>query len=220
MKNLIAYRKPTGWSTFLSVLISLTFMITWLPFIRSSFDGDSYVWGTAFFGTQMSGAGFGGDYPFLVFQLLFYCSLFASLFWAKNRLIYYVLLVVWYITVFGSFIADIIVNGDQMFHGDTLNVHISITWIIVPLAILALILIGVVIRSDMKASKETIPWNSKNTFWMLLILSPLPVQAFLLAYGEPHDITDQIGVLISIVQCFLIPIFLRPRTASPKMATA
>ena len=220
MKNLIAYRKPTGWTTFLSVLISLTFMITWLPFIRSTFDGNSYIWGTTFLGVQMSGAGFGGDYIFLVFQLLFYCALFVSLFWAKNRLIHYVLLVVWYLTVFGSFIADIIVNGDQMFHGETLNVHISITWIIIPLAMLALLLIGKVILSDMKADNEAIAWNSKNTYWMLLILGPIPVQAFLLATGEPHGITDQIGVIISIVQCFMIPVFLRPRTASTKLATA
>jgi hypothetical protein len=126
--------------------------------------------------------------------------------------------VIWYLTVFGSFIAEIIVNGDQMFHGETLNVHISITWIIIPLAVLALLLIGKVILSDMKADDEAIAWNSKNTYWMLIILGPIPVQAFLLASGEPHGITDQIGVIISIAQCFMIPVLLRPRSASTKLA--
>ena len=97
-----------------------------------------------------------------------------------------------------------------MFHGDTLNVHISITWIVVPLATLALFMIFLVIREDLAAGGQTISWNMRNRNLMFLILGPLPIQAVLFAIGEPHALTDEIGVIISILQCLLIPIFLRP----------
>ena len=108
-------------------------------------------------------------------------------------------------------LVDIIVNGGAMFHGDTLNVQISISWIVVPLSILAIGLIFMVIRQDQASQEVSIPWDLKNRNLMLLILGPIPIQAVLFAIGEPHGITDQIGVVMSIVQSYLIPIFLRPR---------
>ncbi len=91
-----------------------------------------------------------------------------------------------------------------------MNVHISLTVILVPLSILALLLVIYIILKDRKAPEVQIPWNKANRIRLFLILGPLPIQAILLASGEPHGITDKIGVVMCILQCFLIPLIIRP----------
>jgi len=220
MKTLQAYRTPNTLTNILTFLISLTFMTTWLPFLRAIFDGASYEWGTTYFGFLIHGAGVNLDFIYVVVQLLFYASLMISMYWVRSRTTYYALLGVWFINYFGNLISDIVINGDTMFHGETLNVHISITWIIVPLSLLALLLIFFVIRADGNAEEQTIPWTAKNKTLLLVILGPLPIQGVLFATGEPHGITDQVGVIISILQSFLIPIILRPQLVKPKAAVS
>ena len=128
----------------------------------------------------------------------------------KNRNWFYGLLVLWFLNVFGNLLFDIVWYGDTMFHGDTLNVHVSLTAIVVPLSLLALVMIFFLVKWDRKAAEESIVWNRRNRQLMWIILGPLPIQAVLFAIGEPHGITDQVGVIISIVQSFAIPVFLRP----------
>ena len=210
MKNLIAYRKSTTLKKVLSFIIAITFMIVWLPFVRCIFDGESYQWGAEYFGQMVHGKGVDGSFIFLVFQLAIYVALFYSIYWVRNRIWFYVMLAIWFINVFGNQIAEILINGGTMFHGDTLNVHISVTWIIIPLSIIALLLVIIVIREDINAKEVEIPWNAKNRFYAWVILGPLPLQALLLSMGEPHATTDEIGVVISIVQCFLIALIYRP----------
>lgn len=220
MEKLTAYRKPTRTKNILSVILGLTFMIVWLPFVRSIFDGSSYQWGMNYFGFMIYGKGVTASFIFIIIQLIFYIGLFISMYWSKNRLWFYSLLVIWFMHVFGNLIADIIINGDTMFHGDTMNVHISITWIIVPLAVLAATIATVVIIEDIKAEETKTPWNSKNQLYLYIILGVLPLQAILLSTGEPHGITDQIGVIITITQCFLLPLIYNPKTSVPQTSFA
>lgn len=220
MKNLIAYRSSTKLTSILTFIMSLTFMIVWLPFLRAIFDGSSYQWGTVYYGLSIHGAGVNADFIFVVIQLLFYTALFFSIYWVRNRVWFYGLLIIWYFNVFGNFISEIIMNGDTMFHGDTLNVHISLTWIIIPLSLLALTLVYFVIRADRRAEEQYILWSKKNRVLLYIILGPLPVQAVLFAIGEPHGITDQIGVIMSIIQSFAIPEILRPNKVMVSSAVA
>ena len=210
MKTLIAYRPSSKLKTLLAVLISLTFIPVWLPFLRSIFDGRSYEWGASYFGFQINGAGVTPGFIFFVIQFLFYVALLISMFHIRNRLFYYLMLAIWFIHVFGNLLSDIIMNGDTMFHGDTLGVHVSLTWIVIPLSLLGLLLILFEIKADQKAGEQFIPWTTKNRNLLWLIMGPLPFQAVLFASGEPHGLTDQIGVIIAIAQCFLIPMILRP----------
>jgi len=220
MKTLIAYRKTSRLLTVLTVLISFTFMVTWLPVVRSIFDGSSYQWGLNFYGLGFSGEGITASLLFPIAQLLFYSALFISMFWVRKRQWFYGLLIAWYFMVFGNLLSDIAINGGTMFHGDTLNVHISLTWIVLPLSLLALVLIYFVIREDRKAEEPQIPWATKNRNLMFWILGPLVIQAILFSYGEPHGITDQIAVVWSILQSFLIPLILRPYASAPEISGA
>lgn len=224
MKQLFAYRTPNVWSRVLGFLLSVTFMIVWLPFIRSLFDGETYAWGTNYFGLFIHGAGLTPSFVFLVLQLAFYTALIIGMYRMKNRLIYQVLLALWWVNVFGNLLFDIIVNGDTMFHGDTLNVHISISWIVIPLSLLALVVIALFVRSESSVTlSKPAAWSGKNTQLMRLFLYSLPLVFVLLFFGEPHALTDEIGVLIAIAHCFYVPMIFRPfghvTQESPQLAT-
>ncbi len=210
MKQLHAYRKPDVWKNLLSFIIALTFMLVWLPFIRSIFDGTTYQWGAEFFGTIMVGKGLEGDFYYLVLQMAFFAVLFVSMYWVKNRRVFYGMLIAWFVLVFVNLWVDMLINGPAMFHGDTMDVHISITWIVIPVSILALALIVFVIRNDVKTEETQIAWTDTNRRigWGLLLC--LPIQLFLLSTGEPHELTDEIGVIISIAQCYVLPFLLKP----------
>ncbi len=215
MDKLTAYRRRDGLITGLMFLMAFTFLIVWLPLLRSILDGDTYQWGTTWFGIQISGAGITSSLFFLVIQLAFYVALFWSIFRAKNRMIAYLLSIVWWVHVFGNLLYEIAVEGDTMFHGDTLNVHVSLSMIVIPLSIVSAILIGLWIRRDMNSSGTVINWSRRNTLLALLILGPLPIQAILLRVGEPHATTDEIGVLITILQCLLLPFIFFPYAPKP-----
>ena len=210
MNSLIAYRKSNNLLNWFHLLISFSFIIVWLPFLRAIFDGKSYQWGTNYYGFNFNGAGVTADFLFVIIQLIFYVALFVAAYRVRNRKIYYALLVLWFLNVFGNLLASIVRDGDTMFHGDTLNIHISLTNIIIPLSIMASICMFLIIRKDIKTPEVTVPWNSKNTKLALMILAPILIQAILFATGEPHGITDKIGVIAAIAQCFLIPLIFRP----------
>ena len=126
-------------------------------------------------------------------------------------MVFYILLILWWLHVFGNQFFIIIREGDIIFHGDTLNVHISILWIVIPLAILATVLIIMVIVRDKKENETAIAWSKVNTRRAILILSPILLQAILFATGEPHGTSDAIGVMITIIQSYIIPIIFIPK---------
>jgi len=112
--------------------------------------------------------------------------------------------------VFGNLFYDIAMNGDTMFHGDTLNVHVSLLALVVPLGIIALALIVIVFLKDAGFASTGLHWNKKNTVRLLVLYGPLPIQAVLFVFGEPHGISDQIGVIMAILQALLVPLIIRP----------
>ncbi|GAA4271531.1 hypothetical protein U6A24_13170 [Aquimarina gracilis] len=210
MKAPIAVRSRNKVFNILSLFIGLTFITTWLPLLRALFDGESYSWATTYYGFSFSGKGLTFDYFFLVVNTFLYFLLFYSFNWIKNRLIFYILTAWWWFHSFGNFIYDIIKNGDVIFHGDTLNIHVSILVIIVPLAIISILLITTLILKDRKLPYTSIAWNRYNKIKVLIILGPLVVQMIFFSIGEPHGITDKIAVIIAILQCLLVHTIFKP----------
>ena len=208
--KLQAIRTNFIWNNILLFVVSFTFLIVWLPLIRSIFDGPSYVWGTTLFGIPISGAGLSPSLLFVFFQFVFYIFLFFSFYWFANRAVFRTLIISWFVMVFGNFFYDIAVNGDTMFHGDTMDVHFSLLSIVLPLGIIAALLTAYVIYRDSRHDNVAIGWSKKNSLIAAIIYGPLPIQAILFATGEPHDLGDQIGVVIAIAQAFLTPLIVRP----------
>ena len=186
-------------------------MLTWLPFVRSIFDGGTYEWGITMFGHMFHGAGITWDFLFLVGMIIFYAALMFSMYWVKNRTYFYGLSGIWFILTMGNFLLDILMNGDTRFNGDTLGVSVSLSAIVIPLSVIALGIIIFMIKTDLRSEEVEIQWNKKNKRNTFLIFGFLPIQAVLLMIGEPHALTDEIGVLISIAQCFVLPMIYRPK---------
>jgi hypothetical protein len=204
MKKPIAVRSSNRLFNFLLIFSGITFMLVWLPLLRCLFDGSSYSWGQSYFGLSLRSTGVEAGYFILIPFLIFFILFFYSFYWIKNRIVFYGLLFLWWIHAFGNLLFDIIVNGDSQFHGDTLDVHISISMIVIPLAIIALLLIIAIVLKDRKLPEMNILWNRKNTNKGLIIIALIPIQAILFATGEAHGLTDEIGVIIAILHSFLI----------------
>ncbi|MEM7373851.1 MAG: ubiquinol cytochrome C oxidoreductase [Bacteroidota bacterium] len=210
MKTPIAIRSPHPAHSLLLHVMAFTFLLVWLPFLRSAFDGPSYQWGTSYFGIFFSGKGITPAYLFLVIQLVFYSMVFISIYWIRNRALMYVLTGLWFVHVFGNMMVSIARNPDAAFRGDTLGVNVPLLYIVIPLVLLAGALVYWMIQVDSKGPEVSIAWNKKNRLMALLVFGPLPLQWLLLHFGSPPSTLDKIGVLITIIQCLSIPFVLKP----------
>ncbi len=211
MKTPIAVRPNNALFNSLMIFSGLTFMLVWLPLLRCLFDGKTYSWGQNYFGIFFNSTGIEAGYFILIPFLILYLFYFYSFYWVRNRTIFYIMLAWFWMHNFGNLIYDIIKNGDTEFHGDTLDVHISISSIVIPLSVIALIWVVAVILKDRKLPEVSIPWSRSNTRKALIILSPLPIQAIMYATGEAHGLTDEISVVITIIQSFLLAIVFFPK---------
>jgi hypothetical protein len=60
--------------------------------------------------------------------------------------------------------------------------------------------------------REPLPWTRTNKALGFSLIALLPIQFFLLRFGEPHGTTDQMGVVLTILQWMVVGTALRPRT--------
>lgn len=184
------------------VLTSFTMIIVWLPLIRGLMDGATYSWGHSLFGKQFGGKGISGDYWLVVLQAVIAIAL-VYLGWRWANQPFHWLLLLWNASgVLNAFYNAIQFPGEYRFRGDTLGVDISVAWV-GPLfwSVLTVLSILWVVR-DLKTgvAKETRKWDLAN--WVLLSVAAamLPLQFILLSFGEPNGTTDQIGVILTMLQ--------------------
>ncbi|MEZ5042917.1 MAG: ubiquinol cytochrome C oxidoreductase [Saprospiraceae bacterium] len=213
MKTLTAVRPRNGLFNFVLFFSAISYVLVWLPLLRCLFDGASYRWGQTFFGIPVSSQGIQMGFVFLLIMLVFYLALFYSFYWLENRKVFYGLLSAWWLISFGNLLFDILKEGDTMFHGDTLDVHISISAIVIPISLIALAAVIMLIRKDQHMEPSTLTWNRRNRLTAYILLAPLPIQAILLMSGEAHGTTDEIGVIITILQAILFPLIFIPKKA-------
>jgi hypothetical protein len=187
---------------------ALTTLIFWLPAVRGLFDGTTYEWGA--FGLR--GRGTDGDYWFVATGSVVAIAL-QYLAWRGPRAAFYVLFGGWHLYLAQATAAAAISDPASLrFTGDTLGVDVSLA-VVAPLlmgiaAALALFWIVRDARSGMPRPALS-AWSSRNTRWVLALAALLPMQLVLLRVGEPHGTTDQIGVLVTIAQWFLLSVALR-----------
>src|SRR5262245_47086999 len=187
---------------------ALTTLIFWLPSVRGLFDGASYEWGA--FGFR--GRGTAGDYWFVATGSVVAIAL-QYLAWRGPRAAFYVMFGGWhlYLAVVTT-LAAIADPASLHFTGDTLGVDGSLA-VAAPTFMgiaAALVLFWIVRDARSATSRPTLAaWSNRNTRWVLVLAALLPMQLVLLRVGEPHGTTDQIGVLVTIAQWFLLSIALR-----------
>jgi hypothetical protein len=201
----------------------ITLLVVWLPLVRGLMDGDSYQWGNSFWGFQIGGRGLHGDYWVLLLQAAFGITLL-YLGWRGAKQPFHWLLLLWLLPLGVQATYDALSSPeDYRFRGDTLGVDVSLAWV-GPLFFggFALLSLWWVIRDLRKGREKVTPeWNRANRILLLIAISLLPIQFVLLRYGEPHGPTDQVGVILTMLQWMLINLglfpWLKSRTAGNKL---
>ena len=190
----------------------LTLLIVWLPLVRGLMDGESYQWGSSFWGFQAGGRGVQGDYWLLVLQALFGITLL-YLGWRGAQQPFSWLLLLWHVPLGVTATYNALSSPeDYRFRGDTLGVDVSLAWV-GPLffgGFALLSVLWVVRHLRIGREKETPQWNRANRVLLLIAVGLIPIQFVLFRYGEPHGPTDQVGVILTMLQWLLLNLGLFP----------
>ena len=199
---------------------AVTFIFVWLPLIRGLMDGTSYVWGTNYWGISVGGSGIGGEYWLLVIQG-FLGMLILGLGWRGARPTSHGLLLLWH-GVFGSSAVYSAITEPEAyrFRGDSLGIDVSIAWA-GPLFFGGFFLLCIVwVHKDLRRGKLRIvpAWTRTNTNWLVILLAMLPVQFVLLGFWDEQPLTDQIGVVLTILQCLLLGRIFEPSASATPCA--
>lgn len=186
---------------FLLILFAWTTLLFWLPAVRSLFDGISYEWGV--FGFH--GKGLGGDYWFTA--LASACALTVQwLGWRRHRITAKWLLLAWFgfLAAVAAYLA-VAAPESFRFRGDTLGVDISLAWV-APLLFGAAVAMAItlLLKERRRVPAQAPRWTRRNTVWLGGLIALLPLQLVLLRFGQPDGITDQVGVVLTIVQWLLV----------------
>lgn len=187
-------------------ILAFTFIGAWLPFIRCLFDGESYQWGQAYFGHMFSSKGVTGDFwVLIVHTALAWIILFAG-FRRPGRLAY-LLMISWASLNFADTARGVIADPEtMMFYGDTLGVAVNIGYFAISVwgVALAGAVLGAMIELQPGAAPGPFGWTRTNSYLLGGAMAFLPVQYYFLSTGEPHATTDEIGVILTMVQWLAI----------------
>lgn len=200
--------KPDRLLKVILTLTAITMITVWLPFIRGSMDGNTYEWGNSFLGFGFGGQGIGGYYWIVVLEAVL-CVAVIYFGWRGAQPPFHWLLLLWNIPqAVDAFYNAIRFPENYRFQGDTLGVDLSLAWV-GPLLFggLALLSLIWVVRDLRQRRSEDLPvWSRRNRVLLMITFSLLPLQFFLLRFGEPHGTTDQIGVILTMLQWALLNI--------------
>jgi hypothetical protein len=214
----LLHRVLMGWLT-------LTFVLAWLPLVRSLMDGITYEWGTRYFGVPFSGAGLTGDLWLLVAQTaLAIWLLYRG--WRDPSPPFPAVLVAWLGLAAADALFGVLTGGEFHFEGATLGVNVLLATV-VPVLHVGFFCLALVwaVRQRGSTEPEIRPaWTGTNTALVGLVVLLFPVQFLLLYSGQGQEAKDVIGVLLTISQWFLISAALYPweqrRSAQAALTTA
>jgi hypothetical protein len=198
-------------SRFTLAWFSVTTFIFWLPTVRGAFDGPSYEWNLVWFGGQ----GMSGDYWFPLLAVIGSLAVMAGGWRGKTWA--FIVVSVWSLLGFLAVVALAISTPDGFrFRGDAMGIDVSLAWI-GPLLFggTNLISISAAWQAHKNPSSANMTWNTQNWRWLAGLAGLLPIQFVLLRFGEPTSLNDQIGVLITVTQWFLIDRIFRPYGVAP-----
>jgi len=178
----------------------------WLVMVRCLFDGDSYQWGMRLGLTGLRGSGVGDDFWVLVLMTAFVLSLI-HLGSRGARAPFAAMLIGWYAVHFYAATRLAIEHGSTWrFRGDTLGIDVRLDLVMPALYAGALAIAAAWLWLSRKPDEANMAasWTRRNLALLIAAAAILPVQFVLLRSGEPHGLTDQIGVLLTVAQWILV----------------
>lgn len=185
-------------------------MFFWLPFVRGLMDGSSYEWGLGAIG----GSGLAGDY-WVIALIVAFTATTLYLGWRGACGPFAPLLLLWHVPFGLLGLAGVRFYRDAIppLRGDTLDFEMSLAWAaLIPTVFAALAIWWVVRQARLGRSAVGQPpaWTKANRVIGWIALALVPLQFGLLRPGEPHDATDQIGVLLTMLQWVLLNLAVVP----------
>ncbi len=192
--------------TVLWLWVSFRTLLPWLVFFRLTFEGDSYSWGTNYFGYMFYSSGLARPDFLLVYALL-----------AAGLVILYLLhdyrfklggaLLLLFLGIFAAdALYQLLAGEPQVFRGDTLDVTVDLTMVffILQFGMFAVALAWWAgIRRGVENARPR-ALTSKRKIIVKACVIFVPIQLILLIFGEPHGLTDEIGVIGTMLQWALL----------------
>jgi hypothetical protein len=209
-------RSKSSWNQRLFIVlwiwISFRTILPWLVFFRLTFEGDSYSWGTEYFGHMFYSSGLARP-DFLVVYALLAFSLFMLWQLRKQNFKLGGTLMLTYLGFFAVNALYQLLTGEPMiFEGDTLGVKVDLStpFFLFNFGMFAL---GAAwwwgVRDlPQGPGPQAMPAYKKNIVKACIFF--VPIQLALLIFGEPHELTDEIGVIGTMLQWFLLAFALYP----------
>lgn len=202
-------RPATAWHqklfTVLWIWISFRTLLPWLVFFRLTFEGPSYSWGTEYFGRMFHSSGL-ARIDFLVVYALLAVGIFIlyQLRHYNFRLAASAVLI--YLAFFAANAVYELLRGEPViFQGDTLGVTMNVSAAFFVLQF-GMLLVGVAWWFGIRGvtTGECRPLSGRRRTIVKLCVAFVPVQLVLLIFGEPHALTDEIGVIGTLIQGALL----------------
>ncbi len=191
--------------TVLWLWISFRTVLPWLVFFRLTFEGDSYSWGSRYFGHMFHSSGL-ARLDFLVVYALLAMGVFLLYHLSRYNFRVAVPAVLAYLGLFAAnALYDLFLGEPIIFQGDTLGVTLNVTVVFFVLQF-GMLLVGIAWWYGTRGVKPASPKpmaKYKKTI-VKACIAYLPVQLILLIFGEPHELTDEIGVITTLLQGALL----------------
>ena len=191
--------------------VALTFVLFWLPLVRSVMDGPSYQWGFGWWGWHLGGAGLEGDLWYLLPGVILGLALLWS--GARAGAFFRWTAPAWMALLLAEAVHSAVTDPEGfVFYGDTLGIQINLTWLSPTFHLVGLVLVGIWLSRWKGVSRASgaRAGAGVNLSRILALAALLPIQFALLRFGEPHGTTDAAGVLITIGQWLAVPWAVRP----------
>ena len=192
--------------TVMWVWLSIRTILPWLVFFRLTFEGDSYSWGTDYFGKMFHSSGLARA-DFLIIYALLAMSLFLLHHLRKHNFNLVAPALVVYLGFFAADALYALIRGEPIiFQGDTLGVTVNLStpFFILQFGMFALAVAWWLGVRDIASGPGPQPMAKYKQAIVKICVAIVPVQLVLLIFGEPHELTDEIGVILTILQWMLL----------------
>lgn len=190
-------------------------LLPWLVFFRLTFEGNSYRWGTSYFGHSFHSSGLDRADFMLVYALLA-SGLLILFFLREFRFNVAAPLMVGLLATHAADAFFELVAGDPViFQGDTLGIRMNISapFFALSFAMFALAIAWWMGVRNVAAKRNVSRLTPARKRIVQACVLAVPLQLTLLMSGEPHGTTDQLGVILTILQGGLLSLALYPGNA-------
>jgi hypothetical protein len=204
--------RPSRAERLLLVWVAVPFALFWLPLVRSLMDGPTYAWGVTWWRWSFGGAGLQGDLAWLAGGALLGVALLVSG-WRGLGPFFRRVAPAWMTLLLArSLFHALGAEEPFLFRGDTLGIEVDLTWAGPAFHALglALLLACLAVRHARGPAPCVPRWSATQARRLLALLALLPLQFVLLRFGEPHGVTDALGVILTLGQWFALGWALAP----------